>query len=396
MSSKSKWLPTRLVDVGFEGDRQWRLIETAKEKTDATQPYMTLSYRWGPHPTLLLKSSNFHLFQSGNPIEQLPLTFRDAVVVTRHFGVRYLWIDCLCIVQDSDPDWEAEAPMMRHVFANSMCNIAASASEDPEGGLFRERDPTAVIRPWIVESTFANGSVEKHVMIDGLYWVDQLNNSSLHGRGWVFQECFLAPRILYFARDQVLWECSESHGCEAFLEGIPGFEPNKPTTAKALRGTEQTSQGVIYRPQEAIAKWMLLAEDYSMCRLTRSEDRLYAFAGIAKLFQEITGYQYMAGVWREGLLYQLAWYVSWPVPRSSSRYRAPSWSWASIDGEMQFTPNWRKRIHFFAEIIDARITTRDTESMVDAVDGLLKLSCRVFTASYSRSSKSEMGHLELR
>lgn len=246
-SSTSKWLPTRLVDIGFEGDHQWRLIETAEETTDTAQSYMTLSYRWSLHPRLLLLSSNLESFQFGNPIEQLPLTFRDAVVVARHFGVRYLWIDCLCIIQNSDNDWEAEAPMMRDVYANSLCNIAASASRDPDGGLFRERDPKK-IRPWMVKSTLSSGSMEKHFMLSCGYWETQLMHGGLHERGWVFQECFLAPRVLYFAKNQVLWECSETHGCEAFPEGIPDFEPQKLATSKAFKENEEVSQDGISGP----------------------------------------------------------------------------------------------------------------------------------------------------
>lgn len=139
-----------------------------------------------------------------------------------------------------------------------------------------------------------------------------------------------------------------------------------------------------------------MAEEFSRCELTHPEDRLYAFAGIAKLFQETTGYHYLAGVWKEGLLYQLAWFVQCPVPRVSKRYRAPSWSWASIDGETRFTSSTSETVQFFARIIDVHVTTKDPKSMVDVFDGFIKLSCPFFTASYSRASKREPLCLEIR
>ena len=109
--------------------------------SDPNASYMTLSYRWGQNPTLLLLGSNIDSFRAGRSIRDLPLTFREFFTVARRFSINYVWIDALCIIQDSEKDWEAEAPAMRDVYANSACNVAASASCNPEGGLFRTREP---------------------------------------------------------------------------------------------------------------------------------------------------------------------------------------------------------------------------------------------------------------
>ncbi|KAF4891309.1 hypothetical protein CGCF415_v003585 [Colletotrichum fructicola] len=39
---------------------------------------------------------------------------------------------------------------------------------------------------------------------------------------------------------------------------------------------------------DALELWRDLVTAYSQCRFTRPEDKLYAFSGIAKLFQEVT------------------------------------------------------------------------------------------------------------
>jgi hypothetical protein len=74
-----------------------------------------------------------------NEIPILPATFEDAIVATRKLGARYIWIDSFCILQDDPTDWEKESSRMVDVYQNALCNIAATASGDTNGGLFYER-----------------------------------------------------------------------------------------------------------------------------------------------------------------------------------------------------------------------------------------------------------------
>ncbi|KAL0931264.1 heterokaryon incompatibility protein [Colletotrichum truncatum] len=394
--SEPGWLPTRLVDISLQNDSQWRLVITAEDiPKNQSSLYMTLSYRWSPEPKILLSSSNLPMFRDGHPIADLPLTFRDLVVVARRFGVRYVWIDCLCIIQDSIDDWEAEAPMMRHVYANSYCTVAATASGDPDGGLFRTRDPEA-IRPGIVDSTLATESLSPHCIFNYEYWNHQLYKGTLHQRGWVFQERFLSPRLLYFAEDQLMWECSEKHRCEGFPNGIPHYNSQKAEMFKKPEGDEKdtdSSDGAVMSYKDFLS-WVGLVNSYCRCRFSFPEDRLYAFAGVAKLFQEVTGDTYLAGMWRSRMLEQIGWSVLKPVHRLSRRYRAPSWSWASVDGPVYLfvrdedTPN-----EYFVQVVDVNVTTKDSDPTLDAVSGFLKLRCPVVTAWYFRQGEDGTARL---
>ncbi|WQF75276.1 Putative heterokaryon incompatibility [Colletotrichum destructivum] len=85
-------------------------------------------------------------FRRGQPIASLPRTVRNLVVVARHFGVRYTWNDCLCILQDVIEDWKVEAPRIRDAFANSTCNVLAPEASDPDGVLFMTVTPSASCR----------------------------------------------------------------------------------------------------------------------------------------------------------------------------------------------------------------------------------------------------------
>jgi hypothetical protein len=133
LGSRERFAPSRLIDVGAKGDNSWKLCLYPEDMADPPN-YLTLSYRWAQKPTIVLLSSTINDFRRGSPIDSLPRTFRDAITVTRHFSVRYLKVDSLCIIQDSPDDWARESVRMHEVYPTSSCNIAASASDSPDGG----------------------------------------------------------------------------------------------------------------------------------------------------------------------------------------------------------------------------------------------------------------------
>lgn len=336
--SKPGWYPTRLIDIGNDSETNWNLRVVSQDgllEPDAS--YMTLSYRWGSNPTLLLLSSNIDTFRSGSPICNLPLTFREFITVARRFSIRYVWIDALCIIQDSIADWEAEAPTMRYVYANSACNIAASASYDPEGGLFRDRDPES-LKPICVSATLFSGKPQDYYLLDKHHRNREIRYGPLNKRGWVYQEILLAPRVLYFSVHKVLWECFADDGCE--FKALTGI--NFPTSNTKIRWAALVASLNSKKGQMSIKhakQWMTVVEEYSKCVFTRPSDKLFAFSGIAKLFQHSAQDVYIAGLWKSRLVETMDWYVDRPQPLISSKSRAPSWSWASLDGPVRTGPS---------------------------------------------------------
>ncbi|KAH7061770.1 heterokaryon incompatibility, partial [Paraphoma chrysanthemicola] len=91
--------------------------------------YVALSHRWAtsccPHS---LKTTNLQQYQASIPTSQLPKNFIDAIAITEVLGLSYLWIDCLCIIQDSTSDWEIESANMDAVYLNATVTIAAGAA----------------------------------------------------------------------------------------------------------------------------------------------------------------------------------------------------------------------------------------------------------------------------
>jgi hypothetical protein len=130
-------LPTRVLDLG-EAPTIQDPIKLFETKGDQGK-YMTLSHCWGSVQFLTTTRCTFEERKAGIQLAELPQTFKDAVSFTRSLGIRYLWIDSLCIIQQDHDDWEIEAGRMRSVYSNSYLNIAATGSSAGNGGCFRER-----------------------------------------------------------------------------------------------------------------------------------------------------------------------------------------------------------------------------------------------------------------
>ena len=275
-------------------------------------------------------------------VSTLPLTFQEAIAVARRLGFCYIWIDSLCIVQDSAEDWRSEASTMGDVYSHGYCNIAATKSHNGAGGLFSKRDPSQVILN-IVNSGWEDRPNETYDILEEKFWESRVSTAPLNRRAWVIQERFLAPRVLHFGKDQLMWECREMEACEAFPHGLRDsfeqygahFKGNSPSLhGKGMQQEIGNQRSNVYCLSES------LLEAYTQCQLTKEEDKFVAFSGIAKYMQQSVEDTYVAGLWRSFLSSQLLWQVRDQQQENgrpscrSSRYRAPSWSWASVDGSV--------------------------------------------------------------
>jgi hypothetical protein len=106
-------------------------------KTAVSGPFVSLSHCWGGAEILKLTTTNISVLKGDISFLQLPKTFQDAIQVVRTLGIRYIWIDSLCIIQNSDQDWHKEASAMLKVYKHALFNIAATASTNSCGGLQR-------------------------------------------------------------------------------------------------------------------------------------------------------------------------------------------------------------------------------------------------------------------
>lgn len=375
--------PSRLIELG-SADSDYELRIYTKLKGSPEAPYLTLSHRWGAADFLKLTQSTFERLHRGFSIAELPQTFRDAVVVARKLGVRYVWIDALCIIQDSKEDWQYEAAMMGMVYKNAICNISATGAWDSREGCFCDRD-TTLVDPYLVKCEWDSVPDQYYQVVDYAIWEDSIVHGPVNQRAWVVQERLLAPRILHYAREEVFWECQELMACETFPRGIPeGFTRKASNLNRLIPRT--LSDAASSKPhnkehqpdRDLYDNWRIIVREYTRCKLTKSEDKLVALSGIAKQMQLHINDVYLAGMWKGCLSSQLLWHIEGDGVRPQS-YRAPSWSWASVDGpaeSRQEDPTGSSLI----TILDATTTPLSADHTGQVKNGHVRLRGRLYSA----------------
>lgn len=333
-SNRLQNLPSRLIDV-IQGDGSMVYLrdfsKTAVHGVSPKGSYICLSHRWDSTTAQQATTvENILTRMEGIPTSSLSQTFRDAIYITRRLGLQYIWIDCLCIVQDSVEDWEDESANMGTYYASSWLTIGVGVGDSK--GCFGEREVTSERLQYY---RMALGSQDQWI----LYFTQgpTTSNSSLgddqksilRERAWAFQEEVLSPRYLGFQRNLMFYRCGDYIEFEdGFLEWLYAPHPNRCRDGQALQKSDILDQD-----------WIGFVESYSGRALTKDEDKLPALSGIAHQYQKVTSDQYLAGLWRKDLLRQLCWgkaHAVGPCIRPS-RYRAPTWSWASINGRATFS-----------------------------------------------------------
>lgn len=376
-SEENVELPTRVIDVAsFQDDI--RLIESASSGDRGK--YIALSHVWGKTKHFKTESTNLDKHRTRISFGELPKTFRDAVLVTRALGLRYLWIDSLCIIQDSPVDWERESSRMASVYMNSYATISAAASENSEGGLFFSREPPECRAQ--LAYTSPSGRIGFWTIHNKTPSFDQqVRQTTLASRAWCLQEKQLARRTLHFGSYQVIFECKERYQYETqrpsdkLGEGrldiqmlywmLVGFRGRNDVALKQLVGAILTRT------------WLKIVEDYTKRDLTFESDKLPALQGLAQYVVDLTRDEYLFGLWKSsldlGLLWRTVPYENIEERRGRVVGRAPSWSWASVNGQVYFAFAGEKPL----EIGTARLTevvdvTSDGKLTMDAQIVLLR------------------------
>ncbi|KAH9229590.1 hypothetical protein K456DRAFT_1799009, partial [Colletotrichum gloeosporioides 23] len=318
--------------------------------------YMTLSHRWD-HLTdegAQLTVHNVDSRVEGFSLSSLPPSFRYAAFLTRELGIRYLWIDSLCILQDSREDWVRESVQMGQVYSASYCTIATSnaALENYKNHCqqrnyssldVRERskvreDEDAIWPHWVGLSLL--GERRSHLPSNQYHTV-------LSGRGWTLQERQLSRRVIHVTSNSLLWECRTSRGSEQ----VPwtGKVTANMKIAARYRINDSIKDGrQIFEkdsPRYFYNLWYEIIWDYSNRLLSEESDKLPGLAGLAKTLANMTGDEYVAGLWKRDIVSGLLWKTRrWNMDEDGphgaiqhtrpSCWRAPSWSWASLDGQV--------------------------------------------------------------
>lgn len=362
---REDWYPTRLLYI-TSGGKQVRLVISKDHSPKGD--YMTLSHRWGNFEYTKLFTNTMAQLQMAVTVSSLPLAFQDAIKIATSLNIQYLWIDGLCIKQDQDRlDWEIESLTMGKVYANAFLNISAALAVDGNEPLYPTRLWSELTPS---EMTIeVDGKTHRLYMFDADLWDAEITRAPLIERGWVFQERMLARRVLHFSTRQLGWECGELSALEMFPKGLPAnlntFLTKRSFQTWLADGARHTSFSKLRTP------WHDIMEEYSSCSFTYPRDKLIAFAGIVTKISECTGTELVAGMMVESLTFDLAWW-RWiedrtRFPLTDASDRAPSWSWASVDGRINSPVDLTDRKN-------ARTFVKSPEIIRDPVDLLGKHS----------------------
>lgn len=415
----STWYPKRLICL--PDSISPRLVETSVEPPDCG--YATLSHCWGSAPNFItLTTGNLDDFRKGIPINALPPSFRDAMVICNRLCIRYIWIDSLCIMQDSESDWLLHTEEMSSIYQNCYLNLSFDAAANPREGAFRHRnsdvlqeccafstmshyhagikDPYLDIEPLRIaltggpsdnssqnsptdkitgkDSSVDATSVKKRptrelfkclIFAPELDFTISTSDLPLSSRGWVVQERLLSPRVLHFTEDRIMWECEESASLhEALPRGILGTgEPFDETLQPFSIGCFLGGKPNLHQ-FEQFHKWDMIVRKYSGCLLTYPEkDKLVAFAAIAQGFSPVFGEDYYAGHFRQNMPFDLVWSVSKQhSDKKSATKRYPTWSWTSVDSQIIYHTVFDRSL---VEVQDVSVSLVDTSHKYGPVKG---------------------------
>jgi hypothetical protein len=373
---------SRLVYIGQAKDFSDMRLEIRQDGGWNDVPYTVLSHCWGGYMPLQLTEENIDEMTTKIEFGKLHLTFKHAIIATKFLppdlDVHYIWIDSLCIIQQQalKQDFNIEAPKMGSIYRNALVCFAATFGRNGKAGLFRERNDLS-LRPYLARPewdekgrTFAceDRRPEQNMLID----------SALGQRGWCFQEAILAPRVVHFSAQQLFWECSTLTSNEAYPHGLP--ERYSSRKSFSLDTWTKHHIGPYGNPEtQPYNIWDKMVSLYSQCKLTQNTDKLVAIGSLALGLQKrLEGIDtYVAGLWKSQLPQTLNWELSdcrsGPGAHRPEDWRAPSWSWASADGQVNLNSESSTSVIAHAKVIDLRISYRNNNIALGVTEAELHI-----------------------
>lgn len=316
----------------------------------------------------------------------MPLTIKHAFEITRLLGVRYIWIDALCILQDNVSDWEIESSKMGAIYSQALVTIAADWAPTADSGCYnRVSQGVVVCQDGEIEITsrFPSGdSSSLFFRLNPGVSPAETEASKLNSRAWACQERLLSPRIIHFTDKQLYWECRKHIlPQDGMTLGRRPFESYLPVPRLILQIQPDFRAD---RVEGLLHLWYayILAETYLERHLTVSSDKLPAVSALAGLWSRCINSPYLAGIWQKDLHLGLSWY-KYPGPSSRpSSYRSPSWSWAALEGRgIRWTSYWSQS-HYGQpriKLIEANVDLEGQDPFGRVTGGFIKVIGRMQT-----------------
>jgi hypothetical protein len=347
----SSHLPTRLIDVSTP---TYKIYEP---KSHERGKYIALSYCWGLKSSKILSTSNLADLKQEIPSDMMPVCFIDAILIAKKLNICYIWIDTICILQNDLIDWERESSKMSEVYRNAAFVIAASSSSNPHESflVYTEEYYNPINLDCVITDGDASMTFKaRRKVTEGIHATFPKSGPQdpLTLRAWAFQERELATRCISFHKAEIQWQC---HGleicqCQEMLQA-----PTR-CMSRLLVEKADDSEALLWR------EWHLLVEGFSSRELTYAMDKFSALSGLAKRFSDMTTSVYAAGMWKDHLLFDIAWQRQSRRPlQLPVEDVAPSFSWASLSVSVDYQP--ARELYFGRRICHTQIESLDCVPM---------------------------------
>lgn len=380
--------PTRLLYIGGEKDFI-RLRDTTGWKDPIS--YAALSHCWGDGKPLSLLEERLDSFKERIDLCELPNTFKDGIAVAQELKLQYIWIDSLCIIQDNDADWEAEAAQMENIYRQAFLVITTGSSPNPKTPVLGRREKEWLPKtfnfpasPGIIVPIKAR---KRHILAaplnQGLLdppftssWATLKRIGPLYNRGWCFQEAYLANRNLQFTPGAIVFECKTHRRGE---DQLPPYTSTTPGTTGALDPADQ---------------WRMIVKSFTSRQLTKGSDKMPAIGGAASAMPQAKTSRYLAGLWSETLLLDLLWQVmpwlilsgqeSQSLAYDDSKGGPPTWSWASMNWGVVWSP--QKSPQPVANVLNAQTVVRGVSRFGKVSGGAIEIEGRLVKCQLKSNS----------
>ncbi|RSL74288.1 hypothetical protein CEP53_000394 [Fusarium sp. AF-6] len=326
--SAAQRMPMRLLELSTQGDICTSLrVVTVENRC----PYATLSYCWGGDQPFKLTRARLTQHETHIDIKTLPGTIVDAIEVSARLGIYHLWIDSLCIIQDDPEDVAREINKMADIYQGTTVTISAASSSCYRDGFLNTRQAHVQSKPkFKFPLTCPGGKLGTVFLLlhqSGYPYRDWIADP-INNRAWTLQEHVLSPRILYYSSQQLHWFCKETRASDGGLSleqtELGPFDVTMLSFSLGQAAIASTSWEMF---------WKSLLTSYLSRGLTNPMDRLSAISAVGEEFARVNHTAFVAGLFETTLAHNLCWHRSRsPIQPRPTTYRAPSWSWAAIDG----------------------------------------------------------------
>jgi hypothetical protein len=331
-------LRLRFIDTKHYGP-QWEiiLIDVRNKKLikrNSKCRYLALSYVWGGTPQLQLTSSNLEELQTHMSLrkhwDKIPRVIQDAIDFTAAIGEYCLWVDTLCIAQDSENRHE-DITRMNEIYSGAKCTLVALCSKDATNPLAGFRPGTRKIKP--IAKCHDLLIAKRSPDLSKIF-----SMSSYETRAWTFQERLLSSRCLFFTNEQLFFHCPSELWSEDryehfkqtadFFGNLVSLEPSK-STSGVSRSFRDGSAGKFLAYAELVTQ-------YSSRVLTYNYDILNAFSGVLNAKGKEWDWDFLQGIPLQSFYLALLWDCSEldqdRIYKHHSGEKLPSWSWAGWSG----------------------------------------------------------------